>query len=132
MVAIPDGFLVPFKDDGYIYLVDISGSTPQGPYKLTDHTEGKWFYHRVVWKDMDGDGDLDILTCRAREPVFSIFCKLFSMNPLLCKSYTILLPFIKSSFGCFIFFIFTILMIFSFQMANIYGVRYFYIFCIFF
>lgn len=73
MVAIPDGFLVPFKDDGYIYLVDISGSTPQGPYKLTDHTEGKWFYHRVVWKDMDGDGDLDILTCRAREPVFSIF-----------------------------------------------------------
>lgn len=76
MVVIPDGFLVPFKDDGYIYIVDISGSTPRGPYKLTDHTEGKWFYHRVLWKDMDGDGNLDILTCRAREPVFSIFCKL--------------------------------------------------------
>lgn len=88
MVAIPDGFLVPFKDDGYIYLVDISGSTPQGPYKLTDHTEGKWFYHRVVWKDMDGDGDLDILTCRAREPVFSIFCKLlFNESTLMLKLY---------------------------------------------
>lgn len=83
MVAIPDGFLVPFKDDGYIYLVDISGSTPQGPYKLTDHTEGKWFYHRVVWKDMDGDGDLDILTCRAREPVFSIFCKWINHDLIL-------------------------------------------------
>lgn len=83
MVAIPDGFLVPFKDDGYIYLVDISGSTPQGPYKLTDHTEGKWFYHRVMWKDMDGDGDLDILTCRAREPVFSIFCKLVINDSIL-------------------------------------------------
>lgn len=88
MVAIPDGFLVPFKDDGYIYLVDISGSTPQGPYKLTDHTEGKWFYHRVVWKDMDGDGDLDILTCRAREPIFSIFCKLlFNESTLMLKLY---------------------------------------------
>lgn len=83
MVAIPDGFLVPFKDDGYIYLVDISGSTPQGPYKLTDHTEGKWFYHRVMWKDMDGDGDLDILTCRAREPVFSIFCKMVINDSIL-------------------------------------------------
>ncbi|CAG2220257.1 unnamed protein product [Mytilus edulis] len=69
MVAIPDGFLVPFKTDGSISLVDIDG---KGPYKLTDDQTGKWFYHRVVWKDMDLDGDLDILTCRAREPVIGI------------------------------------------------------------
>jgi hypothetical protein len=49
MVAIPDGFLVPFKTDGSISLVDLDG---QGPYKLTDDQTGKWFYHRVVWKDM--------------------------------------------------------------------------------
>ncbi|KAK3103545.1 hypothetical protein FSP39_020030 [Pinctada imbricata] len=73
MVAVPDGFLVPFKGDGHIYLIDVSSSVPGGPYKLTDHTEGQWFYHRVVWKDMDGDGDMDILTCRAREPVISLF-----------------------------------------------------------
>ena len=23
-----------------------------------------WFYHRVIWKDMDGDGDHDALTSR--------------------------------------------------------------------
>ncbi|VDH96420.1 Hypothetical predicted protein [Mytilus galloprovincialis] len=69
MVAIPDGFLVPFKTDGSISLVDIDG---EGPYKLTDDQTGKWFYHRVVWKDMDLDGDLDILTCRAKEPVIGI------------------------------------------------------------
>lgn len=66
MVAIPDGFLVPTKTDGSISLVDLDG---KGPYKLTDDQTGKWFYHRVLWKDMDLDGDLDILTCRAREPV---------------------------------------------------------------
>ncbi|XP_069133848.1 uncharacterized protein [Argopecten irradians] len=69
MVAIPQGFLVPFKNDGSISLVDISSSSPKGPYKLTDDSTGKWFYHRVIWKDMDADGDADAVTCRAREPV---------------------------------------------------------------
>lgn len=31
MVAIPDGFLVPFKTDGSISLVGLDG---EGPYKL--------------------------------------------------------------------------------------------------
>lgn len=25
-----------------------------------------WYYHRVVWMDMDNDGDKDALTARAR------------------------------------------------------------------
>lgn len=29
-----------------------------------------WFYHRVLWKDADGDGLLDIFTCRARQENF--------------------------------------------------------------
>ena len=73
MVAIPDGFLVPFKDKGAIKLMDISQSPATGPYTLTDGSGGNYFYHRVIWKDMDHDGDADILTARAREPILSLF-----------------------------------------------------------
>ncbi|XP_060084562.1 uncharacterized protein LOC132563824 [Ylistrum balloti] len=69
MVAIPQGFLVPFKNDGSISLMDVSMTAPKGPYKITDDSSGKWFYHRVIWKDMDADGDDDAVTCRAREPI---------------------------------------------------------------
>lgn len=48
MVAIPQGFLVPFKNDGSISLVDISSSSPKGPYKLTDDSTGKWIWMPTV------------------------------------------------------------------------------------
>ncbi|KAJ8298842.1 hypothetical protein KUTeg_022902 [Tegillarca granosa] len=70
LVAIPDGFLVPFKTDGSISIIDISQEPPKGPYKISG-SDG-WFYHRVIWKDMDNDGDFDILTCRAKEPIIGI------------------------------------------------------------
>ncbi|XP_045177255.2 uncharacterized protein LOC123537530 [Mercenaria mercenaria] len=69
MLVIPDGFLVPLKTNGAIKLVDITNGANRGPYTLTSKdSAGDWFYHRVQWHDMDGDGDQDIVTCRAREP----------------------------------------------------------------
>jgi len=37
---------------------------------VTIHTNQPvdWSYHRVIWKDMDGDGDLDALTARFNWP----------------------------------------------------------------
>lgn len=68
MVAIPDGFLVPFKKKGSISILNITSDPAQGPYKISDD-DGKteWFYHKVVWKDIDKDGLLDAVTCRATE-----------------------------------------------------------------
>ncbi|XP_067667933.1 uncharacterized protein [Haliotis asinina] len=70
MVAIPDGFLVPFKTKGGIKLVNISGSAFGAPVLITEESGEDWFYHRVQWVDMDNDGDYDALTCRARKPLF--------------------------------------------------------------
>ncbi|XP_071095836.1 uncharacterized protein [Haliotis cracherodii] len=70
MVAIPDGFLVPFKTKGGIKLVNITGSGASIPVRITEESGEDWFYHRVQWVDMDNDGDYDALTCRARKPLF--------------------------------------------------------------
>ena len=67
---IPDGFILPFNTDGAIKFVDISKEPTSGPHVITDDSTGKWFYHRVEWVDMDGDGDKDAVTCRAKEPIF--------------------------------------------------------------
>ncbi|XP_045177427.2 uncharacterized protein LOC123537655 [Mercenaria mercenaria] len=70
MVIVPYGFILPFKTNGGLKLIDVSSDTPAGPYTITDDSTGQWFYHRVRWHDMDGDGDLDAVTCHAREPIF--------------------------------------------------------------
>ena len=31
----------------------------------------EWFYHRVIWKDMNGDGLIDALTSRAQQIVIT-------------------------------------------------------------
>ncbi|KAK7105821.1 uncharacterized protein [Littorina saxatilis] len=68
LVAVPGGFLVPLKTEGAVTLLDPSLSAPENAVVLTDSTE-KWFYHLVLWRDMDQDGDADVLTCRAQKPI---------------------------------------------------------------
>ncbi|KAL4225728.1 hypothetical protein ACF0H5_016417 [Mactra antiquata] len=72
-IVIPDGFLVPFKTKGAIKIMEITNGNINGPYTLSEtDSAGDWFYHRVEWFDMDGDGDQDIVTCRAREPAIPL------------------------------------------------------------
>jgi len=59
MLVIPDGFLVPTKSDGNI-LLHQDGKL----HRITPQLKGH-FYHEVEWRDMDGDGHLDILCPRA-------------------------------------------------------------------
>lgn len=60
-----DGFLVPFHNDGNVYCLDatLTTATAMAPAK------SGWFYHKAIAFDVDGDGDLDILTARATKPI---------------------------------------------------------------
>ena len=76
-LLVTDGFLVPGKEKGGLYVVRNPGN---GIYEwmdcLTGTTnlqgapinagEGDWFYHRATWMDLTGDGRLSILAARAR------------------------------------------------------------------
>jgi hypothetical protein len=61
---VSGGFLVPTKT-GAISLV-----APGKPARALTKSKGGWFYHRTLWRDMDGDGRADLLTARATKPVF--------------------------------------------------------------
>ena len=68
-LLVSDGFLVPGKDRGGLYVVQCPGN-PDAEWTvcLTASSEN-WFYHRAVWVDLTGDGRKSILTARARTPV---------------------------------------------------------------
>lgn len=64
--SVACGFFLPGKDNGTIGLIDVSDmNNPVLKNIAPFSSEKKWFYHRVIWMDMDKDGDLDALTARA-------------------------------------------------------------------
>ena len=56
------GFLVPPKTHGALHIYDTSLTKPKLWANIASVDVNDWSYHRVLWKDMDGDGDLDALT----------------------------------------------------------------------
>lgn len=64
-----DGFLVPGKSDGNLYVIKFTGGVASAPIALNTVKSG-YFYHMTVFVDMNGDGKLDILTARATKPLF--------------------------------------------------------------
>lgn len=73
-LVVPDGFLVPLKETGAIYLLKINcngtiaTATSEEPIELTA-PKLSYFYHMVVWRDMNGDGLLDVVTARVNDPI---------------------------------------------------------------
>lgn len=60
----PSGFLVPGKSDGTLTIL------PQddAPVNVAPRRRG-WFYHRAEWRDVNGDGRLDLVAARAQKPL---------------------------------------------------------------
>jgi hypothetical protein len=69
-LLVSDGFLVPGKDRGGIYIVKNPGhKSNEWSSCLTESVGGnseQWFYHRAVWVDLTDDGRQSILTARAK------------------------------------------------------------------
>lgn len=77
-LVVPDGFLVPLKETGGLYLLKINCNsseisqpllTAATPIEITA-PKTSFFYHMVVWQDMNNDGLLDVVTARANDPLF--------------------------------------------------------------
>jgi hypothetical protein len=70
-VLVADGFLVPFKSTGGLYIIQgINGDfSVSKPIKISTDKSG-WFYHNATFIDINGDGHLDILSARATKGVF--------------------------------------------------------------
>ena len=75
-LLVSDGFLVPGRDRGGLYIVRNPGNEDSElRICLTGGDEGRlkpeedgWFYHRAIWADLTGDGRQSILTARAKIP----------------------------------------------------------------
>lgn len=67
-LLVADGFLVPGKDRGGIYVVNNPAhEESEWSIPLTDpFSTDRWFYHKSIWVDLTGDGRQSILTARAK------------------------------------------------------------------
>ncbi|CAF0972858.1 unnamed protein product [Rotaria sordida] len=63
-MIVPSGFLVPGKTNGNLYFISDTNIIP-----LVPDDKKNWFYHDAEFKDMDGDGHIDIVTGRANVPL---------------------------------------------------------------
>ncbi|KAJ3099878.1 hypothetical protein HDU97_002707 [Phlyctochytrium planicorne] len=69
-VLAAGGFLVPGKGNGVINFSPKTGATTHGDWVNLWTNSNGYFYHRTIIADVDGDGQPDILTCRANKGLF--------------------------------------------------------------
>ena len=79
-LLVTDGFLVPGKDKGGLYVVRNPGN-PVSEWRVSltgitnlrgetlNSDENNWFYHRAIFMDLTGDGRKSILAARAKFPL---------------------------------------------------------------
>lgn len=66
-IVVPDGFLVPTKTNGGIYIVrmdDTDLTKTKSTVKISQEKDG-YFYHMGFWVDLNQDGRLDYITARS-------------------------------------------------------------------
>jgi len=66
-IVVPDGFLVPGKKDGGVYIVrmDENDLTKTVDTVKITATKNNYFYHMGYWVDLNGDGRKDFITARS-------------------------------------------------------------------
>lgn len=70
-LLVADGFLMPGRSDGGLYVIQDPGRPSERVTGLTRHRPG-WFYHKAAWVDLMGDGARPcLLTARATKPFFA-------------------------------------------------------------
>lgn len=74
-LLVADGFLMPGKADGGVYIVMTSGADGEGKgetkFMGVSGVKKGWFYHKAVWVNLPG-GRKGVLAARATKPLFKV------------------------------------------------------------